>query len=147
MNLNSVSIIGRITKEIELKKLPNGNSVVRLSVATNRTWKQEGQKKEEVEFHSVVAFGKLADIIGQYVTKGQLIYIQGRLKTSSWESDGAKKYRTEIIAENMQMGPKSQGQDNKKQDAKDEGYGAYDQDEGEETKEVESNLETEDIPF
>lgn len=109
MNLNSVTIVGRMTRDPEARALPSGSQVANFSVATSRTWKQEGEKKEETEFHNVVAFGKLAEIINQYLKKGQLVMIQGRLKTSSWEKDGAKKYKTEIIAEQMQMGPKAAG--------------------------------------
>lgn len=108
MNLNQVNLIGRVTRDPELRALPSGTKVVSIGVATNSTWKdKEGEKKEEVEFHNVVAFSKLAEIIGQYVRKGQLIYIEGRLKTTSWEKDGAKRYKTEIVAQNMQMGPKA----------------------------------------
>ena len=108
MYLNQSTIVGRVTKDPEMRTLPSGSKVVNFSIATNRTWKKEdGTKQEEVEFHNIVAFSKLADIIGQYVKKGQLIMIQGRLKTSMWEKDGSKRYKTEIIAETMQMGPKS----------------------------------------
>lgn len=110
MNLNKVSLIGRVTKDPEPRALPGGGSVVSFGIATNRTWKdKEGAKKEEVEFHNIVAFGKLAEIIGQYVKKGQLIYLDGRLQTRSWDDkeSGKKNYKTEIVAENMQMGPKS----------------------------------------
>jgi single-strand DNA-binding protein len=135
MNLNSIQVLGRVTRDPELKALPTGTNITRIGVATNRTWTQDGVKKEEVEFHSVVSFGKLAEIINQYVVKGQLIYIQGRLKTSSWEKDGVKHYKTEIIAENMQMGPKAQGV------AKDE------QEPTKESQEVEQEVNPEDIPF
>lgn len=108
MNLNQATVVGRVTKDPELRALPSGSKVVNFGVASNRTWKKEdGTKQEEVEFHNVVAFSKLAEIIAQYVKKGQLIMIQGRLKTSMWEKEGSKHYKTEIIAENMQMGPKA----------------------------------------
>lgn len=107
MYLNKVQIIGNITKDIEKKVLPNGTSVVNFGVATNRNYKdKDGNKKEEVEFHDVVAFGKQADTIAQYMKKGNQIYVEGRLQTRSWEQDGVKKYRTEVILETFQFGAK-----------------------------------------
>jgi single-strand DNA-binding protein len=106
MNVNKVLIVGRVTKEIEAKSTPAGTMIVNFSLATNSFYKNDkGEKVEKVEFHNVVAFGKLSEIINKYVKKGQLIYIEGRLSTSSWEKDGKKYYRTDIIAEQMQMGP------------------------------------------
>jgi single-strand DNA-binding protein len=109
MNINNCQIIGRVTRDPEARNLPSGSMVVNIGIATNRTWKNsEGVKQEEVEFVNAVAFGKLADIIKQYVVKGQLIYIQGRLKTDSWEAkDGTKRSATKVIIENMQMGARA----------------------------------------
>jgi len=135
MNLNNAQIIGRVTKKPELKALPSGVKVAKFGVATNRTWTQDNEKKEEVEFHSVVSFGKLAEIIDKYVDQGQLIYIQGRLKTSNWEKDGVKHYKTEIIAENMQMGPKANGKP------------TTETREESENQEVDEEINPEDIPF
>ena len=111
MFLNKTQIIGTTTRDPELKSMPGGSAVCSFSIATNRTWKdKEGNKKEDVEFHNLVSFGKTAEIISQYVKKGQLIYVEGRLKTRSWDDAGGKKmYRTEIIVENFQFGPKAQG--------------------------------------
>ena len=107
MNLNLAQILGRITKDPEIRKLPNGTTIANFGIATNRTWmEKDGNKKEEVEFHNIVIFGKLAEIVDKYVKKGQLIYVSGRIITRSWESNGVKKWRTEIIADQMQMGPK-----------------------------------------
>ena len=109
MNLNKVYIIGRIVRDAELKSTPSGSSVVNLDVASNRVWNdKEKGKQEETEFHKVVAFGKLAEIIGKYCLKGGLLMVEGRLKTSQWEKDGVKKYKTSIIAESIQLGPKPQ---------------------------------------
>jgi len=109
MNLNKVYIIGRIVRDAELKSTPGGSSVVNLDVASNRVWNdKEKGKQEETEFHKVVAFGKLAEIIGKYCLKGGLLMVEGRLKTSQWEKDGVKKYKTSIIAESIQLGPKTQ---------------------------------------
>jgi len=110
MNINQVTIVGRLTRDPEKKALPNGTSVVNASVATSRNWKDKnGAKQESAEFHNIVAFGTTADIMAQYLKKGQLVGIVGRLQTRAWDDkDSAKKmYRTEIIVESMQMGPKS----------------------------------------
>ncbi|MDP2684795.1 MAG: single-stranded DNA-binding protein [bacterium] len=106
MNLNKVMLIGNVTQDPELKKIPTGQSVVSFGVATNRQWndKESGEKRKQVEFHNIVAWGKLAEIVGQYVKKGSKIYIEGRLQTRSWDDQsGVKKYKTEIVAENMIM--------------------------------------------
>src|SRR5258708_13196565 len=113
MDLNKVQIIGRLTRDPELRTTPSGKNVCSFSVATGFTWTdQSGQKKEQTEFHNVVAWGKLADIIGQYMKKGRQVYIEGRLQTTSWDdkTSGQKRYKTEIIADNMIMlGSKSDG--------------------------------------
>jgi len=108
MYLNKIMIYGNLTRDPELKALPSGIQVCNLSIATNRTWKDKnGKKNEDVEFHNVVAFGRQAETIAQYLRKGSALYVEGRLQTRSWETDGVKKYRTEIVAENTQFGPKS----------------------------------------
>lgn len=105
MDLNKVQVIGRITQDIELRQTPNGQSVTTLSVATNRNWTDgAGMKQEQAEFHNIVLWAKLAEIASQYLAKGRRVYIEGRLQTRSWEAqDGSKRYRTEIIGENMIM--------------------------------------------
>jgi single-strand DNA-binding protein len=102
-SLNRASVIGNLTREPEVKQIPSGQSVCTFSVATNRTWKgSDGSKQEATEFHNVVAWGKLAEICGQYLNKGRKVYIDGRLQTRDWEGqDGIRRYRTEIIIENM----------------------------------------------
>ena len=110
MNLNKVQLIGRITKTPERKTLPSGITVANFSVATNHVYKdQQGQKVENVDFHNLVAFNKTADIITKYLDKGSLVYVEGRLQTRSWEDTktGDKKYRTEIMVDNVQLPPKS----------------------------------------
>ncbi len=112
MNLNKIFILGRLTRDPEERALPNGGSVSSFGVATNRVWnnRDSGEKQEQTEFHNVTAFGKLADICNQYLAKGQLILVEGRVQTRSWkDQDENKRSRTEIIAENMQMGPKAAG--------------------------------------
>ena len=108
MNFNQAIILGNVTKDTELKTLPSGQSVVNFGVATNRFYTDKaGGKQQAVEFHNVVAFGKLADICSRYLNKGKLVLVEGRLQTRSWQApDGSKRYRTEIIMENMQLGPR-----------------------------------------
>ena len=105
MDLNKVMIIGRLTRDPEIRTIPSGQTVASFSVATNRIWTdQQGQKQEKVEYHNVVAWRKLAEIVQQYLKKGNRVYIEGRLETRSWDDQtGNKKYRTEIIADNMIM--------------------------------------------
>ncbi|TAL49719.1 single-stranded DNA-binding protein [Patescibacteria group bacterium] len=102
-SLNRATIIGNLTRDPEVKQTPSGQSVCTFSVATNRSWNgQDGKKQEATDFHNVVAWGKLAEICGQYLTKGRKVYIEGRLQTHDWEGqDGVRRYRTEIITENM----------------------------------------------
>ncbi len=105
MSLNQAQIIGNLTKEPDVRQTPNGSTVATFTVATNYTWKDSnGQKQEKAEFHNVVAWGKLAEICQNYLNKGQKVYIQGRLQTRDWEAeDGSRRYKTEIIADNMIM--------------------------------------------
>ena len=106
MDLNKVMIIGRLTRDPEVRSTPGGMNVASFSVATSFNWTdKQGQKKEQTEFHNVVAWRKLADIIGQYLKKGSQVYIEGRLQTQSWDdkTSGQKRYRTEIVADNMIM--------------------------------------------
>lgn len=105
MNLNKAMIIGNLTRDPEVRTTPQGTSVASFGVATNLVWVDaSGQKQEKVEFHNIVAWRKLADICGQYLKKGSKVYIEGRLQTRDWVGqDGVKRFRTEIIAENMIM--------------------------------------------
>lgn len=105
MSLNRAQLIGNLTRDPELRQTPNGTTVCSFSVATNFTWKdQMGNKQEKAEFHNIVAWGKLAEICGQYLTKGKKVFIEGRIQTRDWEGDdGIKRYKTEIVAENMIM--------------------------------------------
>lgn len=105
MNLNRAMIIGNLTRDPEVKTTPSGQNVASFSVATNRVWtNQQGQKQEAVEYHNMVAWGKLAEICGQYLNKGKKVYVEGRLQTRDWQGqDGVKRYKTEIVVENMIM--------------------------------------------
>jgi single-strand DNA-binding protein len=105
MNLNRAMIIGNLTRDPELRTTPNGQNVCNFSVATSSQWTDaSGQKQERVEYHNIVAWGKLADICSQFLGKGRKVYVEGRLQTRDWEAqDGSKRSRTEIVAENMIM--------------------------------------------
>jgi len=110
MYLNKAFVYGNLTRDPELRALPSGQQVASFSLATNRTFKdKEGSKKEQVEFHNIVAFGRQAEVIGQYMKKGKAIFVEGRMQTRSWEADGQKKYRSEIVVENFQFGPAGMG--------------------------------------
>lgn len=104
-SLNKAMLIGNLTRDPELRKTTSGQSVCSFSIATNRVYTDaSGQKKDQPDYHNVVAWGKLGEICAQYLVKGKKVYIDGRMQTRDWEGqDGQKKYRTEIVAENMIM--------------------------------------------
>lgn len=109
MNLNKAIIVGNLIKDPEIRALPSGGNVTSFTVATNRVWKDaSGEKKEGVDFHNIVVFGKQAESCAQYLKKGSSALIDGRMQTRSWETDGVKKYRTEIVADNVQFGSRSE---------------------------------------
>lgn len=105
MDLNRAMIIGNLTRDPEMRTIPSGQTVANFSIATNRNWTgTDGNKQSAVEYHNIVVWGKLAEICGQYLKKGQKAYIEGRLQTRDWEGqDGVKRTKTEIVAENMIM--------------------------------------------
>lgn len=111
MYLNKAIIIGNLTRDPELKALPSGAQVATFSVATNRVWKDKnGAKQESVDYHNIVVFGRQAENTAQYLKKGSSALIEGRMQTRSWDaSDGTKKYRTEVIADRVQFGPRREG--------------------------------------
>lgn len=111
MYLNKAMLYGNLTKDPEIKALPSGIKVASFGLATNRSYKDKnGVKQEAAEFHNIVAFGKPAELISQYMKRGNPIFVEGRIQTRSWDDkDGQKKYRTEIIVENFQFGPKTMG--------------------------------------
>jgi single-strand DNA-binding protein len=144
MDLNKATIIGRLTADPESRTTPTGQTVVSFSIATNLVWKDSnGEKKEKTEFHNIVAWRKLAEIITQYLKKGSQIYLEGRLQTRSWEDqNGVKKYRTEIIADNMIMlGSKS---DNA---SRGNNTNAPEDSAPQKKEEAEEEINIEDIPF
>lgn len=108
MYLNKAMIFGNLTRDPELKALPSGMNVCQFSLATNRVYNdRDGNRQESTDFHNVVVFGKQAENTAKYLTKGNSAYVEGRLQTRSWESNGQKQYRTEIVADRVQFGPKS----------------------------------------
>jgi single-strand DNA-binding protein len=111
MNLNKIFVLGNVTRDPESRAMPSGQPVVNFGIATNRFYTdQAGVKKQDTEFHNVVVFGKLADVASRYLTKGSLVMVEGRIKTRNWmNQQNVKQYRTEIIAEVLQLGPRPGG--------------------------------------
>jgi single-strand DNA-binding protein len=111
MNLNKVFLVGRLTRDPENKTLPSGTQVTSFGLATDRYFKDKtGQKQQQTEFHNIVLFGRLAEIASQYMAKGAMVLIEGRIQTRNWkDASGVTKYRTEVVGESMQLGPKSAG--------------------------------------
>jgi len=145
MDLNRATILGRLTRDPEVRTTPTGRTVANMAVATNRVWKdQSGAKQEKTEFHNCVLWGKIGEIAGQYLSKGRRVYIEGRIETRDWTAqDGAKKYRTEIIVDNMIMldGPRGSGAP--AQDFAPQAGGNTPSEDGP----VEEEIKVEDIPF
>lgn len=97
--INKVILVGNVGGDPEVRYAPNGNAFANITLATSESWKdkQTGQQQERTEWHRVVFSGKLAEIVGRYVTKGQQLYLEGKLRTREWEKDGIKRYTTEIL--------------------------------------------------
>ena len=154
MNLNKAIILGRLTADPEERTLPSGQTVASFGLATNRVWSdKDGNRQESTEYHNVVLFGRLAEIASRYLAKGRMCLVVGRIQTRSWEDqNGNKRYRTEIIGEELQLGPRPQGelglegegivpsQEPKKKKAKKE-------EEKELEESDEGEVDVEDIPF
>lgn len=144
VNLNKIFILGNVTRNPESRSTPSGQTVTTFGVATNRMWTDgQGQRQKKAEFHNIVAWGKLGEICAQYLQKGKLVFLEGRIETRSWDApDGSKRYKTEVIAENMQMGPKSGSggsmQDEPKSDSDDDAIPVIEEGDG---------IEMKDIPF
>ena len=113
MNLNKIFLLGRLTRDPQTRALPSGQPVSSFGMATGRFFTDKsGQKQQQTEFHNIVAFGKLADIVSQYLNKGSLVLIEGRLQTRTWkDSSGNPRSRTEIIAQSLQLGPRTAGKE------------------------------------
>lgn len=109
MNVNKAIVMGNLTRDPETRTLPSGQTVTSFSLATNRFWtdKESGEKKKQAEYHNIIAWGRLGEISQQFLKKGSLVYIEGRLQTKNWQDpQGNKKTRTEIVAEMLQLGPR-----------------------------------------
>lgn len=111
MNLNKVFILGNLTRDPELRQTPSGQAVCSFGIATNRFYTDpSGQKQKQAEFHNVVAWGRNAELVNQYLHKGSSVLVEGRLQTRSWQDQqGTKHWRTEVIAERIQLGPRPGG--------------------------------------
>ena len=112
MYINKAMVYGNLTRDPEMRALPSGQQVASFSLATNRVWKDKsGAKQESVDYHNIVLFAKLAELAAQYLKKGSSVFIEGRMQTRSWDdpTSGGKKYRTEIVADTMQFGPRASG--------------------------------------
>lgn len=111
MNLNKVFIIGRLTADPQLRSIPSGQQVASFSVATNRVWNDKaGARQEEVEYHNIVVWGRQAEVASQFLAKGSMVMIEGRLRTRTWQNkEGQNVKTTEIISERLQLGPRAQG--------------------------------------
>jgi single-strand DNA-binding protein len=120
--VNKVTLIGTLGRDPEIRYMPNGNAVASVNLATDESYmdKQTGQKVEQTEWHRLVAYGKLAEIIQQYLKKGSRAYFEGKLRTREWEKDGVKRYTTEIVASDMMMLDRAQDQGQGQQP-----YGGY----------------------
>jgi single-strand DNA-binding protein len=153
MYLNKAIIFGNLTRDPELKSLPSGIQVASFSVATNRVWKDKnGARQESADFHNIVVFGRQAETAAQYLKKGSSVLIEGRIQTRSWDAqDGQKKYRTEIVADRVQFGPRGSGTGAGPSAPRAEGAQTsekVDKNEGVDTIEYpEEEINPEDIPF
>lgn len=116
-SVNKVILVGGLGQDPTTRYMPNGEAVTNFSMATSESWKDKsGVKQEKTEWHNIVAYRKLAEIMGEYLKKGSSVYIEGRLQTRQWEKDGVTRYSTEVIADSMQMlGGKADGEHGKTQ--------------------------------
>ncbi|MEH6493961.1 single-stranded DNA-binding protein [Halopseudomonas sp.] len=99
--VNKVILIGNVGGDPEVRYMPNGNAVANVTLATTDSWKdkQTGQQQERTEWHRVVFFGRIAEVVGEYARKGSKLYVEGRLQTREWEKDGVKRYTTEVVVD------------------------------------------------
>ena len=147
--MNKAIIVGNLGRDPEISYTPAGLAIAKYSIATSDEWKDKatGEKKEKTEWHRIVAFGRLAEICGEYLSKGRQVYIEGRIQTSSWEKDGITRYSTEIIAANMQMlGSKGSGYDRNQSAADGPAYDGPEQNMSQDTSKNTEQTD-DDIPF
>jgi len=141
MYLNKAMIFGNLTRDPELKSLPSGMQVCSFSIATNRVYKdRDGKRAESTDYHNIVVFGRQAETSAQYLKKGASAFVEGRIQTRSWEKDGEKQYRTEIVADRVQFGPRSGG-------GAPTGDSPKEKDAGNAPEYPEEEINPEDIPF
>jgi single-strand DNA-binding protein len=149
MYLNKAIVIGNLTRDPELRSLPSGIKVCSFSLATNRVWKDKnGVKQESADYHNVVVFGRQAETVAQYMKKGSSILVEGRMQTRSWDdkTSGEKKYRTEIVADRTQFGPRSGTASGGSAPSKIEGK-SESKEELDSIEYPEEDINPEDIPF
>jgi len=148
MYINKAIIYGNLTRDPELKSLPSGIQVCEFGVATNRVWKDKnGARQESTDYHNVVVFGRQADLVKQYLHKGNGVFIEGRIQTRSWDAqDGTKRYRTEIVADRIQFGPKSGNSSSYSQENQ-VSKSAQEKEEAPSIEYPEEEINSEDIPF
>ncbi len=140
MNVNKAIVMGNLTRDPETRTLPSGQAVTSFSLATNRFWtdKESGEKKKQAEYHNIIAWGRLGEISQQFLKKGSLVYIEGRLQTKGWQDpQGNRKTRTEIVAQTLQLGPRPGGTETKQTEEKSP----------KEEAPVSDEINVEDIPF
>ncbi|MBI5406044.1 single-stranded DNA-binding protein [Candidatus Kaiserbacteria bacterium] len=154
MYLNKAFLYGNLTRDPELKALPSGGQVANFGIATNRTYKDKnGQKQEATEFHNIVAFGRTAEVIAQYMKKGRPIFVEGRIQTRSWDDkeSGKKNYRTEIVVDNFQFGSSAAGENGGRTGLPASVDGAHEEQpapkDDEAIKYPDEEINPEDIPF
>ncbi len=152
MYLNKAIIFGNLTRDPELKALPSGMQVANISLATNRTWKDNnGARQESTDYHNVVVFGRQAETVAQYLKKGASVFIEGRMQTRSWDGqDGKKQYRTEVVADRVQFGPKPSGESKGSYPSSNQSAPAKEKDPLDSLPSVdypEEEINPEDIPF
>ncbi len=152
MYINKVILYGNLTRDPELKALPSGTNVTNFSIATNRVWKdKDGNRQESADYHNIVVFGRQADNVAQYLKKGSGAYIEGRLQTRSWEDqDGKKNYRTEVVADTIQFGPKQGGGNSSSQASQKDNTNQDSGSAGRDSQDIEypkEEINPDDIPF
>jgi single-strand DNA-binding protein len=148
MYLNKALLIGNLTRDPELKSLPSGVKVASFSIATNRTYTDgQGQRQEQTDYHNIVVFGRQAETTAQYLKKGSMALIEGRIQTRSWEQDGQKRYRTEVVADRVQFGPKGSGGSSSSSKSNDGGSDNKSNSKSKEIDYPESTINPDDIPF
>lgn len=148
MYLNKAMVYGNLTRDPELKTLPSGMNVCSFSIATNRVYNdRDGKRQEATDYHNIVVFGRQAETSAQYLKKGSSALVEGRLQTRSWDADGVKQYRTEIVADRVQFGPRAGGGGNAAPEAAAAKNGGEGPQGGQMPEYPDEEINPEDIPF